>query len=81
MPTNGVEIEATDDRPDERVAVGMVRFGWLEFTEAEAAALSDAAIADQLVGTGASRLTAARIVEVARDGGTASRARPHRPRR
>jgi hypothetical protein len=58
----------------------MVRFGGLELTEAEAELLSDASIADRLVETGVSRLTAARIVELAR-GADFGRARPHRARR
>jgi hypothetical protein len=58
----------------------MVRFGELELTEAEAALLSDASIADRLVKTGVSRLTAARIVELGR-GAEIGRARPHRARR
>ena len=58
----------------------MVRFGELELTEAEAAYLSDASIADRLVDTGVSRLTAVRIVELAR-GADIGRARPHKARR
>jgi hypothetical protein len=58
----------------------VVRFGDLELTEAEAAQLSDASIADRLVETGVSRLTAARIVELAR-GADVGRARQHRARR
>jgi hypothetical protein len=65
----------------ERIEAGTVQriacFGELEFTEAEAAKLSDAAIVERLVETGVSRLTAARIVEVERGDGEVSRARPH----
>ena len=56
-------------------------FGELEFTEAEAEKLSDAAIVERLVETGVSRLTAARIVEVERGDGRVGRARPHTARR
>lgn len=69
-----------DDRPDGEPSAGVVRFGQLELTAAEAADLSDAEIADRLVGTGFSRLSAARIVEVAR-GAEVARARPHKARR
>ena len=58
----------------------MVHFGGLQLTEAEAAYLTDAMIADRLVESGVSRLTAARIVELAR-GADAGRARPHKARR
>ena len=58
----------------------MVCFGELQLTEAEAAGLTDMAIADRLVETGVSRLTAARIVELAR-GAEIGRARPHKARR
>ena len=58
----------------------MVRFGELKLTAAEAAQLTDAAIADRLAKTGVSRLTAARIVELAR-GAEIGRARPHKARR
>jgi len=75
-----VEIAATERPPDGEAPVVMVRFGELEFTVAEAARLSDASIADRLVDTGVSRLTAARIVELGR-GADAGRARPHKARR
>jgi hypothetical protein len=58
----------------------MVQFGALQFTEIEAAHLSDAAIIARLVDTGVSRLSAARIVEVGR-GAEVARARPHKARR
>jgi len=58
----------------------MVHFGELQLTDVEAARLSDAAIADRLVERGVSRLTAARIVELAR-GAEIGRARPHKARR
>ena len=58
----------------------MVRFGELELTEDEAARLSDGSIADRLVKTGVSRLTATRMVELAR-GAEIGRARPHKARR
>ena len=61
-------------------SIGAVRFGQLELTEAEAADLSDAEITARLVETGCSRLSAARIVEVAR-GAEVARARPHKARR
>jgi hypothetical protein len=73
-------MAASEERPDGGVPAGMVRFGELEFTEAEATELSDASIAIRLVETGVSRLTAARIVEVGR-GADAGRARPHKARR
>lgn len=75
-----MEITATEDPPDGSASVTMVRFGELQFTVAEAARLSDASIADRLVATGVSRLTAARIVELGR-GADAGRARPHKARR
>jgi hypothetical protein len=66
--------------PDAEAAVGVIRFGHLELTEFEAAELSDAAIADRLVETGFSRLSAVRIVEIGR-GAEVARARPHKARR
>ena len=52
-------------------------FGRLEIPEAEAARLSDEAIVKRLVETGVSRLSAARVVAVARGDGEVGRARPH----
>ena len=52
-------------------------FGPLEIPEAEAARLSDEAIAARLVESGVSRLSAARVVAVARGKGEVGRARPH----
>ena len=52
-------------------------FGRLEIPEAEAARLSDEAIVQRLVETGVSRLSAARVVAVARGNGEVGRARPH----
>jgi hypothetical protein len=71
---------AREDRPDGEAAVGMVRFGELELTHAEAARMSDASIVARLVETGVSRLTAARMVELGR-GAEIGRARPHKARR
>jgi hypothetical protein len=69
-----------DDRPEGDPSGGVVRFGHLELTSAEAADLSDAEITDRLVETGFSRLSAARIVEIGR-GAEVARARPHKARR
>jgi hypothetical protein len=69
-----------EQRPEAGTVQRTVCFGELELTEAEAARLSDASIVDRLVGTGVTRLTAARIVELGR-GADAVRARPHKTRR
>jgi hypothetical protein len=55
----------------------MTSFGKLEIPEDEARRLSDEAIARRLVETGVSRLSAARLVEIARGKGEPGRARPH----
>ena len=55
----------------------MARFGEIEISDAEARKLSDAAIVERLVAHGKSRLTAARIVELARQKLEPSRARAH----
>ena len=62
---------------NETVERRTTRFGRLEIPEAEAARLSDAAIANRLVEIGVSRLSAARIVAVVRGTDEAGRARPH----
>jgi hypothetical protein len=59
----------------------MVRFGTLEFTDAEARSLSNASIVERLLETGVSRLSAERIVEVERTLAEPGRARPHKARR
>ena len=66
------------DRGHDGVPEGrMTRFGALEIPEAEAARLSDEAIANRLVESGVSRLSAARIVAVVRGKDEPGRARPH----
>ena len=57
---------------------GMTRFGKVEIPDAEATRLSDAAIVARLVATGMTRLTAARLVEIARGNEEPGRARPHK---
>ena len=55
----------------------MARFGDVEISDDEAQHLSDSAIVERLVAHGKSRLTAARIVELARQELDPSRARAH----
>ena len=55
----------------------MATFGKLEIPDAEAKNLTNAAIAERLVATGVSRLTAERLVSVQRGEAEVGRARRH----
>jgi hypothetical protein len=57
------------------------RFGRLELEPEEAERLSTAAIVERLIAIGTSRLTAERIVAIARGGAEPGRARNHGLRR
>jgi hypothetical protein len=56
---------------------GVTRFGTLEIDDSEMKSLSDAMIVERLVESGASRLSAERIVEVHRGDDEPGRARRH----
>ncbi len=64
-----------DDEAGE--AVAGISYGALTISKARAELLSDQELVELLTAEGASRLTAARIVAIERDGGEAGRARRH----
>ena len=55
----------------------MAQFGKVEIADAEVNRLTDRELAQRLVSEGVSRLTAARLVEIARSEVDLGRARPH----
>ena len=59
----------------------MARLGKVDVSDADLRTLSTWELIELLVANGTSRLTARRIVEIARGGAEAGRARPHGARR